>query len=186
MKDIIIRALKYAMVRIDNSYPIEREVDLQSVLFGELYKAMPKAIVRFEHTLKSDFQSYRMRGRSAKNRKSRVDLHIQTRLKKAVIELKYFKGAGRESCIDMLADLAKVERIVESREADEGFCIQLVKQGVISRLPSVISTGVYNEIVGRWHYNFEIKGQYEIKPMRQNNGFTLIVHHVQFPIKLKG
>jgi hypothetical protein len=180
VKKIIMEALQCSMARVDNPYPIEREVDFQSVLFGELYKALPEAVIRFEKTLENDFQSYSMRGISNKNRKSRVDLHIQTELKKVVIELKYFKGASREDRMDMLADLAKVERIVESGEADEGFCIQLVKEGVISRLHSgVIDTRTYDEKVGRWDYNFEIKGKYEIKPECQNNGRSVIVHHVQ-------
>lgn len=80
----------------------------------------------------------------------------------------------------MLADLAKVERIVESDEADEGFCIQLVKEGVIKRLPKgLIEAKSYKKEVGRWDYNFEIKGQYEITPKLQANGRYLIVHHVQ-------
>lgn len=180
MKKAILKALECSMKRVDNPYPIEREVDFQSVLFGELYKALPEAIIRFEHTLKSDYQSYRMRDSSTKNRKSRVDLHIQTESKIIIIELKYFKGASKEDCTDMLADLAKVERIVESKEADEGFCIQLVKKGVIDRLPKgVIEVKSYEEKVGRWDYNFEIKGQYDITPEQQANGYSLIVHHVQ-------
>lgn len=135
MKKEILEALECSMKRIDNPYPINKEVDLQSVLFGELYKAFPEAIIRFEHILQHDYQSYRLRGHPTENRKSRVDLHIQTPSKIIVIELKYFKGASKEDCSDMLADLAKVERIVESDEADEGFCIQLVKEGVIKRLP---------------------------------------------------
>jgi len=182
VKNIVLSALERAMIRIDNRYPLEKEVDFQSVLFGELYKALPDAVIRFEQTLKRDFQSYNMRDRSTKNRKSRVDIHIQTESKIIVIELKYFKGATREDCTDMLADLAKVERIVESDEADEGFCIQLVKAGVVRRLPfGVIEARTYHEKVGRWDYNFEIKGQYEIKPELQGNGCSLIIHHVQPP-----
>jgi hypothetical protein len=180
VKKIIMQALQCSMARVDNPFPIEREVDFQSVLFGELYKALPEAVIRFEQRLENDFQSYSLHGNSTKNRKSRVDLHIQTESKKVVIELKYFKGASREDQMDMLADLAKVERIVESGEADEGFCIQLVKEGVISRLPSgVIVTKAYDEKVGRWDYNFEIKGKYEIKPEYQGNGRSVIIHHVQ-------
>lgn len=180
MKKIILNALECSMARVEQPYPIEREVDFQSVLFGELYKALPEAIIRFEHTLKNDYQSYRMRDSSSKSRKSRVDLHIQTESKIIVLELKYFKGASKEDCADMLADLAKVERIVESEEADEGFCIQLVKEGVIERLPEgKVEAKVYDERVGRWDYNFEIKGQYEITPEQQVDGRSLIVHHVQ-------
>jgi hypothetical protein len=180
VKKEILEALNRSMERIDNPYPINKEVDFQSVLFGELYKALPKAIIRFEHILQHDYQSYRLRGRSTANRKSRVDLHIQTPSKVIVIELKYFKGASKEDCADMLADLAKVERIVESDEADEGFCIQLVKEGVIDRLPKgQIKAKSYKKEVGRWDYNFEIKGQYEITPKLQANCRYLIVHHVQ-------
>lgn len=180
MKKEILEALECSMKRIDNPYPINKEVDLQSVLFGELYKALPEAIIRFEHILQHDYQSYRLRGHPTENRKSRVDLHIQTPSKIIVIELKYFKGASKEDCTDMLADLAKVERIVESDEADEGFCIQLVKEGVIKRLPKgLIEAKSYKKEVGRWDYNFEIKGQYKITPKLQANGRYLIVHHVQ-------
>lgn len=38
----------------------------------------------------------------------------------------------------MIADLAKVERIAEAGEANEGVCIQLVKEGVINRLANLI------------------------------------------------
>ena len=180
MKKEILEALECSMERIDNPYPINKEADFQSVLFGELYKALPEAIVRFEHILQHDYQSYCLRGRSTANRKSRVDLHIQTPSRVIVIELKYFKGASKEDCTDMLADLAKVERIVESGEADEGFCIQLVKEGVIERLPKgPVEAKSYKKEVGCWDYNFEIKEQYETIPKLHANGRSLIVHHVQ-------
>lgn len=180
MKKAVLEALDSSMLRVDNPYPIDREVDFQSVLFGELYKALPEAVIRFEHTLQSDYQSYRLHGSSTENRRSRVDLHIQTESKTIVIELKYFKGASKEDCMDMLADLAKVERIVESEEAHEGFCIQLVKAGVIEYLPQgLIDAKSYEKKVGRWDYNFEIKGKYEIIPKLQANGRSLIVHHIQ-------
>lgn len=180
MKKEILEVLECSMAKIDNPYPINKEVDFQSVLFGELYKALPEAIIRFEHILQHDYQSYRLRGRSTENRKSRVDLHIQTSTKVIVIELKYFKGASREDCTDMLADVAKVERIVESDEADEGFCFQLVKEGVVERLPKgEIEAKLYKEEVGRWDYEFEIKGKYVITPELLVNGRSLIVHHVQ-------
>ncbi|EPJ2794563.1 MULTISPECIES: hypothetical protein [Vibrio] len=183
MKKEILEALECSMKRIDNSYPINREVDFQSVLFGELYKALPEAIIRFEHILQKDYQSYRLRGRSNNNRKSRVDLYIQTPTNVIVIELKYFKGASSEDCTDMLADIAKVERIVESGEANEGFCFQLVKEGVVKRLPKGrIEAKSYKKEVGRWDYDFEIKGKYEITPELQANGRSLIAHHVQ-PIR---
>lgn len=80
----------------------------------------------------------------------------------------------------MLADVAKVERIVESDEADEGFCFQLVKEGVVERLPKgEIEAKLYKEEVGRWDYEFEIKGKYVITPELLVNGRSLIVHHVQ-------
>ncbi|HDY7983667.1 hypothetical protein [Vibrio vulnificus] len=180
MKKAVLEALDRSMLRVDNPYPIDREVDFQSVFFGELYKALPEAIIRFEHTLQSDYQSYRLHGSSTASRKSRVDLHVQTESKTIVIELKYFKGASKEERLDMLADLAKVERIVESEEAHEGFCIQLVKAGVIERLrQGMVEARTYKEKVGRWDYNFEIKGQYEIIPRLQANGRSLIVHHIQ-------
>lgn len=183
MKREILEALECSMGRINNSYPINKEVDFQSVLFGELYKALPEAIVCFEHILQHDYQSYHLRGSSNNNRKSRVDLYIQTPSEVIVIELKYFKGASKEDCTDMLADVAKVERIVESGEANEGFCFQLVKEGVVERLPKgCIEAKTYKEEVGRWDYDFEIKGNYEITPELQANGRSLIVHHVQ-PIR---
>lgn len=180
MKNVILKALDCSMAKIDNPYPVNKEADFQCILFGELYKALPEAIIRFEHKLRGDYQSYRLRGSPVKNRKSRVDLHIQLGSKIAVIELKYFKGASKEDCADMLADLAKVERIVEAKEADEGFCIQLLKEGVVKRLPKgPIEVKHYKKEIGRWDYDFEIKGRYELAPELQVNGRSLIVHHVQ-------
>ncbi|WP_406734382.1 hypothetical protein RJD39_21415 [Vibrio scophthalmi] len=179
MKALVLEALERSMERIEDNYPIEREVDFQSVLFGELYKAIPEAVVRFEHTLTRDYQSYHMRGSNTVNRKSRVDLQIALDSKVIVIELKYFKGASKEDRMDMLADIAKVERIVEAGEASEGFCIQLVKKNVIERLPTgTVDIKSYNEKVGRWDYKFEIKGRYQISPKLRMDGRTLIVNHV--------
>ncbi|PHI34661.1 hypothetical protein CBQ28_23665 [Pseudoalteromonas sp. GCY] len=167
------------MERIESGYPLNREVDFQSVLFGELYKAFPKAVIRFEHTLAEDYQSYKMRGSNTARRKSRVDLHIASDTKVVVIELKYFKGSSKEDRMDMLTDLAKVERIVESGEANEGFCIQLVEKNIIKRLPTgLIETRLYKEKVGRWDYDFEIKGKYQIMPDLRDDGRALILHHV--------
>ncbi|MNT81767.1 hypothetical protein D3C72_2213970 [compost metagenome] len=47
-------------------------------------------------------------------------------------------------------------------------------QGLVRTFPKS-----YKKEVGRWDYNFEIKGQYEITPKLQANGRYLIVHHVQ-------
>lgn len=179
MKNQILNALNRSLLRIKEGYPIEREVDFQSVLFGELYKELPSAIIRFEHTLKNDYQSYIQRGSTTKTRKSRVDLHITNADKSIVIELKYFKGSSKEDCADMIADLAKVERIVEAGEANEGFCIQLIKKGVIDRLPTVIEQQEYSIEVGRWDYNFEIKGEYQVTPKKAPCGRSLICHHIK-------
>lgn len=180
MRDTLKTALSNAIDRIQNGYPIAREVDFQSVLFGEFYKAFPEAIIRFEHSMSQDYQSYHMRGTNPKNRKSRVDLFIETKIKKVVVELKYFKGASKEDRMDMLADIAKVERIVESKEAHEGFCIQLVKSNVIERLPKgEIERCAYSNKVGRWDYNFEIKGHYSIEPELYDDGKALIFHHIK-------
>lgn len=179
MKNLVLKALERSMERIESGYPLNREVDFQSVLFGELYRVFPNAVIRFEHTLAEDYQSYKMRGSNTKNRKSRVDLHIASDAEVVVIELKYFKGSSREDRIDMLADLAKVERIVQSGEANEGFCFQLVKKNVIKRLPTgLVETRLYREEVGRWDYEFEIKGKYQIKPDLRDDGRALIIHHV--------
>ena len=179
MKNEVINALDRSLLRIKGGYPVEREVDFQSVLFGELYKELPDAIIRFEHTLKNDYQSYVQRGRATKNRKSRVDLHISDAGKTIVIELKYFKGASKEDCADMIADLAKVERIVEAGEANEGFCIQLVKEGVINRLPTLVEQKEYSFEVGRWNYNFEIKRKYQVASREAPCGRSVIWHHIK-------
>ncbi|MBB1476046.1 hypothetical protein [Shewanella sp. SG41-3] len=179
MKNEVLNALNRSLIRIKEGYPVDREVDFQSVLFGELYKELPSAIIRFEHTLKNDYQSYAQRGSSTKNRKSCVDLHITDAGKAIVIELKYFKGSSKEDCADMIADLAKVERIVEAGEANEGFCIQLIKEGVIDRLPTIIEKKEYSFEVGRWDYNFEIKGKYQVVSSKSPCGRFLIWHHIK-------
>ncbi|MCU8058494.1 hypothetical protein L5L78_20360 [Shewanella sp. SM34] len=179
MKSGILHALEKSLDRIYNNYPVENEIDFQSVLFGELYKQFPDAIIRFEHRLKSDYQSYARRGSITKNRKSRVDLHLSYASQTIVIELKYFKGSSLEERTDMLADIAKVERIVEAKEANEGFCIHLIKEGIISRLPSEIETKKYEMKVGRWDYNFEIKGIYEVNSTKALCGRSFIVHHIK-------
>ena len=96
-----------------------------------------------------------------------------------VIELKYFKGSSKEEKADMFADLAKVERIVESKTANEGFCIQLMRSGVHKRMHTgPVTKGHYELRVGRWAYDFLIKGNYSITPEIQSNERALVVHHV--------
>lgn len=179
MEDVILSALENSMERIENGFPISCEADFQSIMFGELYKILPDFIIRFEVRMAGDYQSYIKHGSTAKNRKSRVDIHIASGDNTAVVELKYFKGADKESRADMIADIAKVERIVESAEAQEGFCIQLVKPGVVKRLPSGrVETGRHQALINGWSYDFEIKGNYDIDANVCPDGHAVIFHHV--------
>ena len=82
------------MLRIDNGYPIESEADFQVILFGEIYKILPAAILSFEKKLKLDYQSYMEIGKNPTKRKSRIYIHIENNGKITGIEVKYFKGAG--------------------------------------------------------------------------------------------
>lgn len=179
MKECVSEALGNAMDKIGKGFPVLREADFHAVLFGELYKKLPDAVVRFETTMGDDYQSYKAIGSLPKNRKSRVDIHIEHNNAVSVVELKYFKGAGQAVEADMLADIAKLERIVEAHEASEGFCIQLLKPGVMERLPSgCIENGRHTPSIAGWDYDFEIKGKYEISPLVCAGGYTVIVHHI--------
>ena len=173
-------SVENAINRIVNGYPIERESDFQSVFFGELYKELPNAIIRLEHTLKGDYQSYIGKGKELKTRKSRVDINVEFDNVITVIELKYLQGAGKSVKADMLADIAKVERIIEANEAHEGFCIQLVKPGVINRLPvGPIEIGKRQLSISSFNYNFEIKGQYHITPHIEVDDYVIILHYIE-------
>ena len=168
------------MLRIDNGYPIESEADFQAVLFGEIYKILPAAIISFEKKLKQDYQSYMEIGKNPTKRKSRIDIYIENNGKITAIEVKYFKGAGKAVEADMLADIAKLEKVVEAKEAHEGFCIQLVKPGVLKRLPTGhIEVGQYKPNISGWNYDFEIKGQYHISPTIAPSNYATIVHYIR-------
>jgi hypothetical protein len=179
MNNSLSIALEKVTVRIANGYQIDCESDFKSVLFGELYKELPNAIIKFEKKLCGDYQSYTENGKARGKRKSRVDLHVEHESKIVVIEVKYLQGAGASVKADMIADIAKVERIIEAEEASEGYCIQLVKPRIVKRLPiGPVEIGHHHPIISGWNYDFEIKGQYQIKPSIHEDGYATIVHHV--------
>jgi hypothetical protein len=180
VKELILKALSHTEARINKGFPIDREADFQTLMCGELYKLLPEQIIRQEFTLSRSYQSY-SNANAKKKLPSRVDFYLEDGNRNAVIELKYFASAGSEYKQDQLGDIAKVERIVEAGEADEGFCIQLVKVGVEKLLFSgEVNPGTYEQTVGKINYKYEIKGQYEINHVHLKNGlYCVTFHHIQ-------
>ena len=180
MRNHITSAVEKSLQRIQEGFPIECESDFQSVFFGELYNELNTSIVRLEKKLNGDYQSYSETGKTTHKRKSRVDIHIIYNNQPYVIELKFLQGASQATKADMIADIAKVERIIESGEATNGFCVQLIKPGVLKKLPSgAIETGHHRPSISGWDYDFFIKGNYEIAPIGSPDEYTYIIHQIK-------